>query len=210
MTNGTTLGRNIKKVRESLGLSQKEFAHKIGLNGHAPVSRYEVGHVRPDSEVLERIAALAGQTVAQLEDSQPQSSVGSQIEMFIEFMQQVSKVNFKNWRQSFGDERFRPLMRLWTCLVERVPDEMLGDHDECVFQLVLDGAIPGIGAPDLKQLYDRLKAGEPLESVSDRFDMLRELRACQVKVGRVEKQLDQVLEVLNSLVALVPSKGENA
>lgn len=47
----------IKDIREALGLTQAEFAEKLGTSQVA-VSRWEKGLVRPGVEYLSRIAAL--------------------------------------------------------------------------------------------------------------------------------------------------------
>ena len=45
-------------MREKRGFSQKNFAKKIGLSGHAQVSRYENGKSLPDVAVLERVGGV--------------------------------------------------------------------------------------------------------------------------------------------------------
>lgn len=52
----------IKDIRESLSLTQSEFAEKLGTSQVA-VSRWEKGLVRPGVEYLSRIAALGGCTM---------------------------------------------------------------------------------------------------------------------------------------------------
>ena len=44
--------------RKKHGLSQGEFAKKLGLSGHAQVSRYESGKSLPDTVALEKIAKI--------------------------------------------------------------------------------------------------------------------------------------------------------
>ena len=47
-------------MREKRGFSQKDFAKKIGLAGHAQVSRYENGKSLPDVIILEKISYVLG------------------------------------------------------------------------------------------------------------------------------------------------------
>lgn len=59
------LGKKIQKLRKDQGLSQEEFAHKIG------VSRTHAGHIEqgrksPSLEVLEKIAKILKVTVKDL------------------------------------------------------------------------------------------------------------------------------------------------
>lgn len=48
---------DIKELRKALGLSQKDFAEKIGVSGKS-VSAYELGKTKPSKKVLERIKEL--------------------------------------------------------------------------------------------------------------------------------------------------------
>ena len=58
--NTITIGKRIKQVRQSTGLNQSAFGKKLGLSGHAPISRYEAGLAIPDSEVFKKIIELSG------------------------------------------------------------------------------------------------------------------------------------------------------
>lgn len=49
------LGKNVKKAREQLGLTQEELAEKAGVHV-SYISRIERGKVNPSYEVLESIA----------------------------------------------------------------------------------------------------------------------------------------------------------
>jgi len=50
--------QRLRLIREKRGFSQKDFAKKIGLSGHAQVSRYENGKSLPDVAVLERVGRV--------------------------------------------------------------------------------------------------------------------------------------------------------
>ena len=49
------VGDNIKNIRKSKGLKQKELAEKIGVSATA-IMRYEKGQREPDKETIEKIA----------------------------------------------------------------------------------------------------------------------------------------------------------
>lgn len=49
------IGDNIKNVRKSKGLKQKDLAEKIGVSATA-IMRYEKGQREPDKETIEKIA----------------------------------------------------------------------------------------------------------------------------------------------------------
>ncbi|MBP8961075.1 helix-turn-helix transcriptional regulator [Patescibacteria group bacterium] len=48
-------GKEIKKLREELDLSQQRFAEKVGLSGKT-ISAYETGKIIPPLRVMEKIA----------------------------------------------------------------------------------------------------------------------------------------------------------
>ena len=48
---------NLKNARQSIGLSQKEFAEKIGIQ-QAQYSTYERGDRKPSCEILEKIVTV--------------------------------------------------------------------------------------------------------------------------------------------------------
>jgi HTH-type transcriptional regulator, competence development regulator len=50
-----SLGSNIKKLRESENISQKDFAQKIGIS-NVVLSRYEKDERKPDYDMLKKIA----------------------------------------------------------------------------------------------------------------------------------------------------------
>lgn len=50
-----TLGKTIRELRESLKLSQKELAERIGVS-NVVLSRYELDDRKPDFDTLEKIA----------------------------------------------------------------------------------------------------------------------------------------------------------
>jgi HTH-type transcriptional regulator, competence development regulator len=51
----SSLGSNIKKLRERENISQKDFAQKIGIS-NVVLSRYEKDERKPDYDMLKRIA----------------------------------------------------------------------------------------------------------------------------------------------------------
>lgn len=58
------LGGKIRKLRESLGLEQVDFAKLFGVP-QSTVSKWELGKQRPNGERTAKIAELAGQTVGE-------------------------------------------------------------------------------------------------------------------------------------------------
>ena len=62
---GTLLGRNIAERRNALGLTQAEFAERLGADT-VTVSRFERGSHLPSLQRLERIAETLGMPVAEL------------------------------------------------------------------------------------------------------------------------------------------------
>ena len=59
--NYSNFGENLKHLRNSLGLTQKDFGAKVGLS-KAVVSKYETGMGYPTFDVLVRIAQYFGVT----------------------------------------------------------------------------------------------------------------------------------------------------
>lgn len=64
------IGSRIRKYREQIGLSQKEFARLIGVS-NARVSNWEQGINRPDVDVLADICSTLKVDPNQLLDIQP-------------------------------------------------------------------------------------------------------------------------------------------
>jgi putative transcriptional regulator len=56
---------NLRRLRASAGLTQKELAEKAGIHV-LQISRYENGHERPGLDYLEKLAGGLGCTVADL------------------------------------------------------------------------------------------------------------------------------------------------
>ena len=48
---------DVKKIRESYGLTQEEFAHKIGVTG-ATIHRWEAGKAKPHKFFLRVLARM--------------------------------------------------------------------------------------------------------------------------------------------------------
>jgi transcriptional regulator with XRE-family HTH domain len=55
MDSKTKLGKNIKKTREAIGLTQEHVADKVGIHV-SYLSRIERGVVNPSYEIIEQIA----------------------------------------------------------------------------------------------------------------------------------------------------------
>lgn len=61
----TIVGRNVRRLRESRGLTQEDLAHLAGL--HPPgIGRLERGAVDPRASTLVRVANALGVAVADL------------------------------------------------------------------------------------------------------------------------------------------------
>jgi len=65
LLNGTTIGKNAKKARESNGFSQVSVADFLGVD-QSLISKFEKGERTIKSEMLERLANLYGYTIADL------------------------------------------------------------------------------------------------------------------------------------------------
>lgn len=59
------IGQNLKKIRELIGLTQIEFAQKIGATINQQKS-YELNKAKPSLLYMERLAQLTGQTAGNL------------------------------------------------------------------------------------------------------------------------------------------------
>lgn len=59
------LGKKIQKFRKDQGLSQEEFAHKVGIS-RTHAGHIEQGRKSPSLEVLEKIAKILKVTVKDL------------------------------------------------------------------------------------------------------------------------------------------------
>lgn len=67
ITNQTILAKNIKKIRQSLGMSMEEFGKEFETIAHKSlVSKWEKGLSKPNNERLKRIAELGDLSVNQL------------------------------------------------------------------------------------------------------------------------------------------------
>lgn len=67
------LADKIKKLRKDLGLTQKEFATRLGVEDQSLVSKWESGRQEPNAERMVRLADMAGQTIGQFMDIEPLS-----------------------------------------------------------------------------------------------------------------------------------------
>jgi len=59
----SALGKNIKRVRLMLGLSQPQMAVKMGIKSHSLISKYELDQVEPSATTLQKIAVMGNMTV---------------------------------------------------------------------------------------------------------------------------------------------------
>jgi transcriptional regulator with XRE-family HTH domain len=76
------LGARIRQIRESLELTQAQFADRCGFPNRTGVVRYEAGRKRPNLELLIRIAKVGGVSLEWLltgEDQQLPESKGQRI-----------------------------------------------------------------------------------------------------------------------------------
>lgn len=60
------VGKNIKKAREAAGISQEEFAVKMGKSGRQTASNWETGKNEPTISDIIKIAEILGTTVSYL------------------------------------------------------------------------------------------------------------------------------------------------
>lgn len=67
----TFLSENVKRLRETYAMSQKDLAAAIGTS-HPRISEIEKGHGNPTLKTLELIAAAFNVTVADLVSKHPQ------------------------------------------------------------------------------------------------------------------------------------------
>jgi len=56
--NNSTLGRRLRKVRKDIGLSQTEFALKLGFSANTIISRFERDKALPTLETLLKLSEL--------------------------------------------------------------------------------------------------------------------------------------------------------
>ncbi len=59
------VGKNIKKIRENMKLTQEELAEKLSVTRQA-ISNYETGKTQPDIETLNKIASILEVSVEEL------------------------------------------------------------------------------------------------------------------------------------------------
>lgn len=70
------VGKNIKKHRTELNMTQEELADKISVTRQA-VSNWETEKTQPDIETLERISEVLGVTIEELIYGKQKSSQGT-------------------------------------------------------------------------------------------------------------------------------------
>ena len=75
------VGRRIKEIRDSIGMTQAELGEKIGLNGDR-IQKYENGARRPKSELLKSIASALGVETLALTDPVVSNCLGAMYAFF--------------------------------------------------------------------------------------------------------------------------------
>ncbi|MBQ8524816.1 MAG: helix-turn-helix domain-containing protein [Clostridia bacterium] len=70
------VGKNIKKIRTELNMTQEELAEKISVTRQA-ISNWETEKTQPDIETLERISEVLGVTIEELIYGKQKSSQGT-------------------------------------------------------------------------------------------------------------------------------------
>lgn len=64
----STIGEKIKTLRKERKLTQKELAHKIGVTA-STITKYEIGQLEPNLEVLNKIADIFNISISDLIDN---------------------------------------------------------------------------------------------------------------------------------------------
>lgn len=88
------VGKNIKKLRTGLNMTQEELAEKISVTRQA-VSNWETEKTQPDIETLERISEVLGVTIEELIYGKQKSSQGT-LEKGKDVMVNVTKGSTKS------------------------------------------------------------------------------------------------------------------
>jgi len=88
------VGKNIKKHRTELNMTQEELADKISVTRQA-VSNWETEKTQPDIETLERISEVLGVTIEELIYGKQKSSQGT-LEKGKDVMLNVTKGSTKS------------------------------------------------------------------------------------------------------------------
>ena len=88
------VGKNIKKIRTELNMTQEELAEKISVTRQA-VSNWETEKTQPDTETLERISEVLGVTIEELIYGKQKSSQGT-LEKGKDVMLNVTKGSTKS------------------------------------------------------------------------------------------------------------------
>ncbi len=88
------VGKNIKKIRTELNMTQEELAEKISVTRQA-VSNWETEKTQPDIETLEQISEVLGVTIEELIYGKQKSSQGT-LEKGKDVMLNVTKGSTKS------------------------------------------------------------------------------------------------------------------
>ena len=92
----TSVGENIKKTRNKIGITQEQLAEKINVTRQA-VSNWENGKTEPDIETLTKIAQIFDISIDELVDGIPRGIAelrGKKIYVdgFVDFTRQQQEV----------------------------------------------------------------------------------------------------------------------
>lgn len=73
------IGHTLKKIREKNGLTQEQFADKIGVKRTTYIS-YETSKTSPDFELIEKIAKLFGVSLLDFSDDESEETDNTWLE----------------------------------------------------------------------------------------------------------------------------------
>ena len=93
---------NLRNLRKKAGLSQREFAEKIGMSTSA-VGMYEQGRREPEPQMLLKIAKVL--TVEQLLEEEPTVELGEMVEAVLQNM--MSRENLTMDGRTLSEEDLR-------------------------------------------------------------------------------------------------------
>lgn len=83
------IGNTLKKIREKNGLTQEQFADKIGVKRTTYIS-YEMSKTTPDFELVEKIAEIFGVSLLDFSDEKDENPKSN---VWIEFRAPEKKFN---------------------------------------------------------------------------------------------------------------------
>ena len=95
---------NLRNLRKKAGLSQREFAEKIGMSTSA-VGMYEQGRREPEPQMLLKIAKVLQVTVEQLLEEEPTVELGEMVEAVLQNM--MARENLTMDGRTLSEEELR-------------------------------------------------------------------------------------------------------